>query len=298
MPVLSVEYVPGRTEDKKVSWKRFEYKGGVVMKLTGKVALITGGGIGIGLAVAERFVAEGARVCITGRRQEVLDKAAQRFQAGTVTTCCGDVSRSEDVKRMVAATVAFGGRLDILVNNAAITAQGSVTDLPVEDWQKVLDVNLTGPFLLMKESIPHMPGGGSIINISSIGGVRCIAARPAYCCSKAALIMLTQQAALDYGPNNIRCNVVCPGGVVTEGRIGSLAERLGTDEKNASIIASADVPLQRMAEPSEISGICVYLASDDASFTTGSVFVIDGGANVVETGRLAVWRALRDAGVR
>jgi 2-keto-3-deoxy-L-fuconate dehydrogenase len=107
--------------------------------------------------------------------------------------------------------------------------------------------------------------------------------------------MLTQQAALDYGPKNIRCNVVCPGGVVTE-RISSLAERLGTDEKSAAILSSADVPLQRMAEPSEISGICLYLASDDASFTTGAVFVIDGGANVVEAGRLAVWRALRDKG--
>jgi meso-butanediol dehydrogenase/(S,S)-butanediol dehydrogenase/diacetyl reductase len=268
------------------------------MKLTGKVALITGGGTGIGLAIAERFIEEGAKVCITGRRQEVLDKAAQRFQTGTVVTCCGDVSRDEDTKRMVATTLAFGGKLDIVVNNAAINIQGSVTELPFDDWRSVLDVNLTGPFLLMKASIPYMiEGGGSVINISSLGGVRCIPAKAAYCSSKAALIMLTQQAALDYGPNNIRCNVVCPGGVVTERTIVSLAERLGTDEKNASILASSDVPLQRMAEPSEISGICLYLASDDASFTTGAVFLIDGGAAVVDVGRVAIGRALRNKGI-
>ena len=265
------------------------------MKLEGKVALITGGGVGIGLAIARRFIDEGAKVCITGRREEVLNDAVNHLPFGTVTSYCGDVSKDEDIKWMIDKTLSFGGRLDILVNNAAITAQGSVADLPVEDWQKVLNVNLTGPFLLMKASIPWMSSGGSIINISSIGGLRCIAERAAYCTSKAALIMLTQQAALDYGPKNIRCNVVCPGGVVTE-RISSLAQRLGTDEKTAAVISSSDVPLQRMAEPSEIAGICSYLASDDASFTTGAIFVIDGGATVVESGRLAVWRAMRNAG--
>jgi meso-butanediol dehydrogenase/(S,S)-butanediol dehydrogenase/diacetyl reductase len=162
------------------------------MKLSDKVALITGGGTGIGLSVAERFIGEGAKVCITGRRQEVLDKAAQRFPTDKVVTCCGDVSRDEDAQRMVVTTLAFGGKLDILVNNAAINIQGSVSELLLDDWRSVLDVNLTGPFLLMKASIPHMiDKGGSIINVSSLGGVRCIPAKPACCTSKAALIMLT-----------------------------------------------------------------------------------------------------------
>lgn len=268
------------------------------MKLSGKVALITGGGTGIGLAIAERFISEGAQVCITGRRQEVLDKAAQQLPADKVMTCCGDVSRTEDAQKMVATTLAFGGKLDILVNNAAINIQGSVTELPLDDWRSVLDVNLTGPFLLMKASIPHMINkGGSVINVSSLGGVRCIPAKPAYCTSKAALIMLTQQAALDYGPSNVRCNVVCPGGVETalaESSIALLAKRLGIDMKGARALVSSDVPLQRMAETSEISGICLYLASDDASFTTGAVFLIDGGAAVVDVGRVAVGRALRN----
>jgi meso-butanediol dehydrogenase/(S,S)-butanediol dehydrogenase/diacetyl reductase len=267
------------------------------MKLAGKVALITGGGTGIGFAIARRFVAEGSRVVITGRRQEVLDKALQQFPAGTATACCGDVSHEEDAKHMAATAFAFGDRLDILVNNAGINTRGSI-----DAWRNVLEVNLTGPFLLMKASIPHMieGGGGSIINISSLGGVRSMPAMSAYNTSKAALIMLTQQAALDYGPLNVRCNVVCPGGVKTdmmEGAIDRFAGILGTDRESVSTLVSSDVPLQRLAEPSEISGICLYLASDDSSFTTGSVFLVDGGAAVVDVGRVAVGRALRNAGM-
>jgi meso-butanediol dehydrogenase/(S,S)-butanediol dehydrogenase/diacetyl reductase len=271
------------------------------MKLAGKVALITGGGTGIGLAVARKFVSEGAKVVITGRRQDVLEEAAQQFPAGTVATCPGDVSQAEDDQRMVETTLAFGGKLDILVNNAAFNVQGSITELSLDDWQGHLAVNLTGPFMLMKMSIPVMIdcGGGSIINISSLGGLRSVPAKPAYCATKAGLIMLTQQAALDYGRHNIRCNVVCPGGVETvmTGRtVTSLAKTLGIDEQSAAALLSEDVPLERMAVPSELSGICLYLASDDASFTTGGVFVIDGGANIVDVGRLAVSRALKNKG--
>ncbi len=271
------------------------------MRLAGKVALITGGGTGIGLAVAERFVSEGAKVIITGRRQDVLEEAARSFPADAMAICPGDVSQPRDDQRMIETTLAFGGRLDILVNNAAFNVQGSITELSLDDWQSHLNVNLTGPFMLMKASIPLMikSGGGSIINISSLGGLRSVPAKPAYCTTKAGLIMLTQQAALDYGPYNIRCNVVCPGGtetVMTGRTITSLAKTLDIDERSAGALLSADVPLQRMAVPSELSGICLYLASDDASFTTGGVFVIDGGANIVDVGRLAVSRALRDKG--
>lgn len=271
------------------------------MKLAGKVALITGGGTGIGFAIARRFIAEGSKVVITGRRQEVLDKAVQQFPAGMAAACCGDVSHEEDAKRMAATAFSFGARLDILVNNAGINTRGSITDLAPDAWRNVLEINLTGPFLLMKASIPHMikGGGGSIINISSLGGVRCMPAMSAYNTSKAALIMLTQQAALDYGPHNVRCNVVCPGGVKTpmmEGAIDRFAGVLGTDRESVSALVSSDIPLQRLAEPSEISGICLYLASDDGSFTTGSVFLVDGGAAIVDVGRVAVGRALRNAG--
>jgi meso-butanediol dehydrogenase/(S,S)-butanediol dehydrogenase/diacetyl reductase len=257
------------------------------MKLEGKVALITGGGTGIGTAIAERFVAEGARICITGRRQEMLDEVARSLPKGSVATCSGDVSKYEDVERMVEKAVTFGGRLDVLVNNAGIDPGGTVTDLDPEVWRQVIEINLTGPFLVMKASIPHMikGGGGSIINVSSLGGLRCLPGMPAYCSSKAALIMLTKQAALDYGPSRIRCNALCPGATRTamlEEALGPLAKALNTDVDGVFALISSHVPLRRVAAPQEITGLCTYLASDDSSFVTGSVFLLDGGASVVD----------------
>jgi meso-butanediol dehydrogenase / (S,S)-butanediol dehydrogenase / diacetyl reductase len=272
------------------------------MRLAGKVALVTGGGTGIGAAIAERFVAEGARVCITGRRQDVLDNAVAAHPPGSAVACAGDVSRDEDVERMVGTALAFGGKLDILVNNAGINPQGGVIELDSAVWRKVIEVNLTGPFLLMKAAIPHMieANGGSVINISSLGGVRCLPAMAAYATSKAGLIMLTQQAALDYGKHRVRCNVICPGAVRTDMMdkpIEFLASVLKMDKDAVMRLVPSDVPLQRMAEPMEITGTCVYLASDDSSFTTGAVIMVDGGASIVDVGRVAVGRALKDAGV-
>ena len=272
------------------------------MRLKGKIALVTGGGTGIGAAIAERFVAEGARVCITGRRQEVLDSALSAHPPGSAVACSGDVSIDEDAERMVKTALDFGGRLDILVNNAGINPQGGVIELDSAVWRKGLDVNLTGPFLLMKAAIPHMieAGGGSVINISSLGGVRCLPGAPAYAASKAGLIMLTQQTALDYGKHGVRCNVICPGAVRTDMMdkpIEFIANVLKMDKEAILKLVPSDVPLQRMAEPSEITGTCVYLASDDSSFTTGAVIMVDGGASIVDVGRVAVGRALKDAGV-
>ena len=188
------------------------------MMLEGKVALITGGGAGIGVAIAQRFVAEGAKVCISGRRQEKLDEVARSLPKGTVATVAGDVTVYEEAQRMVDAAVEFGGKLDVLVNNAGIDQGGLIVDLDPKVWHDVIETNLTGPFYLMKFAIPHMVknGGGSIINMASLAGVRCLPNMAAYCSAKAGLIMLTQQAALDYGRAKIRCNAVLPGPVRTE----------------------------------------------------------------------------------
>jgi meso-butanediol dehydrogenase/(S,S)-butanediol dehydrogenase/diacetyl reductase len=270
------------------------------MKLDGKVALITGAGTGIGAAIAERFVAEGARVCITGRRQGPLDEVAKRSPARSVVTCSGDVTRLEDAKRMVETALGFTGKLDALVNNAAIDPGGAtVVDLDPEVWHSVLETNLTGPMYLMKASIPHMieGGGGSIINIASLGGVVCLPGMPAYCASKGALIMLTKQVALDFGPSKIRCNAVCPGGTRTtmlEKSLSPLGEVLGTDVDGVFACISSMVPLRRTADPSEIAGICSYLASDDSTFMTGAVLLIDGGAATVDV----AGAALTNAGVK
>ncbi len=257
------------------------------MILSGKMALITGGGTGIGAAIARRFVREGARVCIAGRRREKLEETAESLTEGSVVICPGDVTKYEDIKRILSFTLEFGGKLDILVNNAAIESMGSVTELDPDEWRKALDTNLTAPFLLMKETIPRMieNGGGSIINIASLGGIRCLPGMPAYCTTKAALIMLTKQVALDYGPQKIRCNVVCPGGTRTEMNkklVIPISEKLGTDIEGGYKYFTRDVPLRRAAKPDEIAGLCSYLASDDSSFMTGSELVIDGGASVVD----------------
>jgi meso-butanediol dehydrogenase / (S,S)-butanediol dehydrogenase / diacetyl reductase len=257
------------------------------MNLNGKVALVTGGGQGIGTAIAQRFVADGAKVCITGRNQKKLEMVAQALPSGSATICAGDVSNYEDARLMVETTVGFGGKIDVLVNNAGIDPGGSVVDLDPSVWREVLETNLTGPFLLMKSAIPYMMknGGGSIINIASLGGLRCLPGMPAYTSSKGGLIMLTQQVALDYGPYKVRSNVVCPGGTRTamiENSLGTLKDTLNTDVEGVFKVVSSGVPLRRFAAPDEITGICSYLASDDSSFMTGSVLLIDGGSAVVD----------------
>lgn len=268
------------------------------MNLEGKVALVTGGGAGIGLAIVERFVAEGARVCISGRRREKLEEAAGSLPEGSVATCAGDVSDYDDVRRMVAATLELGGKIDVLVNNAGVDPGGSVVDLDPAVWHQVLETNLTGPFTTMKAVIPHMveAGGGSIINMSSLGGVRCLPSMAAYCTSKAGLIMLTQQAALDYGPHGIRCNAVCPGPIRTqmlEHSLAPMALAMGTGIEGVLGKLTGTVPLRRAASPSEVTGICTFLASDDSTFMTGAALLLDGGAAVVDP----CGAALADTGV-
>ncbi|MFH1351458.1 MAG: SDR family oxidoreductase [Pseudomonadota bacterium] len=263
------------------------------MKLEGKMALITGGGTGIGAAIAKRFVDEGAKICIIGRRQEMLDKVAQTMPQDRVSTCSGDVTEYKDIEKMVDTALKFGGKLDVLVNNAGIDPGGTIVDLDLETWKKVIDINLTGPFLMMKASLPHMiqNDGGSVINISSLGGLRCLPGMPAYCTSKAALIMLTKQAALDYGPFKVRCNAVCPGATRTamlEEALTPLAENLATDIDGVFARISSNVPLRRVAAPDEVTGICSFLASDDSSFMTGSVLLLDGGAAIVDVSGAAL----------
>ena len=204
------------------------------MKLEGKVALITGGGTGIGAAVAKRFVDEGAKVVITGRRREMLDEVAMSLPAGSVQVCGGDVCEEGNAERMVEAALALTGRLDILVNNAAIEANKPVVEMDPAVWRQMLEVNLTGPFLMMKAAIPKMieAGGGSIINVASIAGIVAVPGGPAYCATKAGLIHLTKQVALDYGKKDVRCNVVLPGPVRTsmlEMNVRPLTEVLHTD---------------------------------------------------------------------
>ncbi|MBN2320641.1 MAG: glucose 1-dehydrogenase [Acidobacteria bacterium] len=259
------------------------------MKLEGKVALITGGGTGIGAAIARRFVRDGAKVCIAGRREEMLKRVAGSLSPESITTCAGDVTEQADVERMVETALAFGGKLNVLVNNAGMDQNppANVIDTDSDTWQQVLAVNLTGPFYTMKAAIPHMirDGGGSIINIASVAGIRAIPNMPAYVSSKGGLVMLTQQVALDFGPSKIRCNVICPGGMRTEmieNAMSHFKESLGTDLEGVFSQFTKDIPLRRIASVDEIGGICSLLAGDDGSFITGVVLPVDGGAAIVD----------------
>ena len=263
------------------------------MRLDGKVALITGGARGIGAEIAKRFVDDGAKIVISDVRKDLLEDVAQGLKSGMVATCVGDVTNWADVQKMVAETVKFGGKIDVLVNNAGIDPGGSIVDIDIELWKKILDVNLNGPFLCMRAAIPSMikQGGGSIVNIASLAGVRCLPSMPAYCASKGGLIQLALQAALEYGPQKIRSNVVCPGATRTEMLIHAMEGLTKAIKKDAFEVLAESVPLRRAADPSEITGACSFLASDDAAFITGAVLMVDGGAAIVDVSGASVARA-------
>jgi NAD(P)-dependent dehydrogenase (short-subunit alcohol dehydrogenase family) len=206
------------------------------------------------------------------------------------------VREAGDTRRMVEAALSLTGRLDVLVNNAASNLAGGVLEMELETWQEMLDTNLTGPFLMTKAALPHMiaAGGGSIVNMASLAGVVCVPGSPGYCATKAGLIHLTKQVALDYGKDGIRSNVVCPGPVRTsmlEYNLAPMAEALGCDLDEVFRQLPRFMPLRRVATPDEVAGICVYLAGDDSAYMTGSTLMIDGGTHYVDAFAAAVGEA-------
>lgn len=260
--------------------------------LNGKVALITGGGTGIGAGVAQRFVEEGAKVCITGRRKDVLESLISKFPEGSASFCIGDVSNIDDVKKMVQTSIDLGGKIDILVNNAGITGPTPVAEVDPSVWRQTIETNLVGTFMTMHVAIPVMikQGGGSIINVASVGGLRTIPAASAYCASKAGIIHLSKQVSSDYAAKGIRCNAVCPGFVrtaIVEHEMDILGSMMGTDRQGAIGAIEKNIPVGWMATPEDVAGIFVYLASDDSRFMTGAELVIDGGGVPIDVGTMA-----------
>jgi NAD(P)-dependent dehydrogenase (short-subunit alcohol dehydrogenase family) len=244
--------------------------------LKGKVALITGASKGIGEAMAHIFAHYGAKVVVNSRRQDAVDAVAAeiRKNGGEAIGIAGQVGNMDDLKQVFDKTIAAYGRLDILVNNAATNpVYGAIENTEPDVFDKIMSVNVKAPFELSKLAMPLMAknGGGSIINISSIGGVRPEAGLGIYSVSKAALISLTNSLAKEWGQYNIRVNAICPGLIKTK-----FSKALWQDDKTLKRFTQ-HLPLKRMGTPEDLAGLALFLASDASAYCTGSTFNADGG---------------------
>jgi meso-butanediol dehydrogenase/(S,S)-butanediol dehydrogenase/diacetyl reductase len=249
------------------------------MRLQGKTAIITGGGEGIGKATALLFCKEGAKVGITGRNVKKLEEVVREADGnGEIVAFPGDVSKEEDVRRTVEEFVKRFGRIDILFNNAGILEVGTVVTTSLESWDKIMDINVKGTFLMSKYVLPYMVknGGGSIINNSSVLGFIGCQNTVAYNTSKGAIMQFTRSLALDHAKEGIRVNTICPGFIKTrmnEDFIGNPPDA----QKRLDEIAAQIVPMGYRGEPIDIAYAVLYLASDESKYVTGASLVVDGG---------------------
>ncbi|NMN00449.1 3-ketoacyl-ACP reductase [Bifidobacterium sp. DSM 109958] len=249
-------------------------------RFDGKGVVVTGASSGMGHRIALDFAAEGATVVAVARRAERLARLVEEAKdlPGTITAYAGDVTVAETTDGMIDKAVELAGHLDVLVNNAGIMDEFKpVAEVTDELWDKVMDVNLVGPMKAMRKAVQVMlgQGGGNIVNVASIGGIRGARAGAAYTASKHAIVGLTENTAFMYAPDHIRCNVVCPGGVDTEVMNGQTEmSQLGIGRVMAGLDTS--IPSGKVED---ISTAVLYIASDDAKFMTGATIVIDGGVS-------------------
>lgn len=245
----------------------------MVLKLKGKVAIITGGSRGIGFETAKIFSENGASVVITSSNRQQLENAAN--QLTNTIPISADITKEEEVKMVVEETIKKFGKLDILVNNAGIFPKiKQLHEISELEWNKVLDVNLNGPFRFAKFSIPYLQKtSGTIINVSSDAGLKAYEGfnADAYSASKAALVVLTKCWALEYAKDKIRVNCVCPGVVDTE-----MTKPFLKTEKDREFMDN-DHPIGRIGQPDEIAKSILFLTSEDSSWTTGAILAVDGG---------------------
>jgi len=248
------------------------------MRLKDKVAIVTGAASGIGQAIAQVFAKEGAKVLVN----DINDKGGEAT-VKSITDCGGealfvhaDVSNSGEVRNMVKVTLEKFGGINVLVNNAAYLINcKSVLETPEDEWDIAIDVTLKGVFLCSKYALPEMikAGGGSIINIASVGGMVGFADYSAYCSAKGGVIQLTKSMAIDYGRKNIRVNAICPGPIDTPTTPEAQDEKLHQWQRDMTVLG-------RTATPEEVAWPAVFLACDESSFVSGSYLVVDGGWTV------------------
>ena len=246
------------------------------MRLSGKVALVTGGSRGIGFTTAKILSENGATVVITAKDSKRLEKSASEIS--NAIGIAADIRNRNDVKNVVDRTIEKFGRLDILVNNAGIFPKiKQLHEIDEDDWNEVLDVNLTGQFRFTKEAIPYLQKtAGCIINISSDAGLKAYQGfnADAYSASKAALILLTKCWALEYATDKIRVNCICPGVVDTD-----MTKPFLKTQKDKEFMDN-EHPLGRIGQPEEVAKAVMYFVSDDASWTTGATLAVDGGESI------------------
>ena len=246
------------------------------MKLSGKVALVTGGSRGIGFAIAKTLAENGANVVISAKNQERLDNTVKEIPNSF--GIAADITKKEDVKNVISKTIEKFGKLDILVNNAGIFPKiKQLHEIEEEEWNQVLDVNLTAQFRFTKEAIPFLQKtSGCIINISSDAGLKAYQGfnADAYSATKAALILLTKCWALEYSKDKIRVNCICPGVVDTD-----MTKPFLKTQSDKEFMDS-EHPIGRIGQPEEIANAVMYFASDDASWITGAILTVDGGESI------------------
>jgi NAD(P)-dependent dehydrogenase (short-subunit alcohol dehydrogenase family) len=245
-------------------------------RLNGKIAIVTGSGSGIGRACALAFAREGARVVLVGRRQDRLETVAREMMDSALVLAA-DVSKPGDIDRAVEKTIAHFGGLHVLVNNAGVLHVGTAEQITEKQWDETFNVNVRGLWLLSRAALPHLrkSGGGSIINIASVLGINGARNRASYAPSKGAVVLLTKCMAIDHGLENIRVNCICPAFVETELTAAVLSQ--APDPAAVRRERTAVHPIGRLGQPEDISGLAVYLASDESSWVTGAVFPVDGG---------------------